>query len=75
MKRMKSAWDVEREVEISLPQGRLATVIIRIDTSGLAQELGWKAYFNRTRRSSLKSGIVRVDLMHEQGPTRPASGT
>ncbi len=48
--------------EVNLPNGLKGTVQLRVDLPGLAQDLGWKAYFNVGKRSTLKNGIVDVKI-------------
>ncbi len=43
---------------VNLPNGLKGTVHLRIDLPALARELGWKAYYNRSRRATLMNGIV-----------------
>lgn len=47
---------------MDLPYGLKGTVDLRVDLPALARELGWKAYFNRSKRATLKNGIVEAKI-------------
>jgi hypothetical protein len=48
---------------IDLPNGLKGTVQLRVDLPALARELGWKAYYNSSRRATLKNGIVEARII------------
>lgn len=47
---------------IRLPDGSNGVVHMTIDLQALAQEMGWKAWYNVRKRSTLKGGIIRAKM-------------
>ena len=41
-------------------------VQLRVDLQALAQDLAWKAYYNKRKRATLKNGIVQMEI-HDTG--------
>ena len=51
--------------QVALPNGLRGKVEVRLDLERLAQDMAWKAYHSKSKKSSLKNGAVKVTVYHD----------
>jgi hypothetical protein len=65
---------MKHECEVRLPNGLTGKAELRIDLERLAQDLAWKAYYNTSKRTTLKNGAVVVDITNDGTRSRNEKG-
>lgn len=56
---------IQQRFTVRLPNGLQGTAVVRVDLEQLAQDLAWKAYYNKRRRAVLKNGAIVVHLIDD----------
>lgn len=56
---------IQERFVVRLPNGLQGTAVVRVDLEQLAQDLAWKAYYNRRKRALLKNGAIVVHVIDD----------